>query len=177
MMPPKETLISLKWILILVNSLVWEIFLLILWPFSWVAENGFEKQSAVSHTVGRKASCSSAHLTGPSLQERLPPFGHDFQIVCVSSDTLLHSMLFFFTPFLFSCVCMGVLICVCAHKYVWACMCGGLRLIIKSQPWPILHLIHWGRVSHPTQGLSNQPRVSHPTQGLVAQLVSWARLL
>lgn len=175
MMAPMETHISLKWISILENSLVWKIFLLILWPLSWVVENGFTKQSAVSHIVGRKTSCSSPHLTGPSLWRGFLPSAMTFRLYgFIWHPPVFHTFLHSFTIFMCVYAGGGALICVCAHKHVGACTCGSLRLIIKSQLWPILHLIHWGRISHPTQGLPlnpgppTQPGFLKLTQGLTS---------
>lgn len=67
------------------------------------------------------------------------------------------------------CSCVDACLCMCTYSCVSGCMWGwGLRLIIKSQLWSVLHLSHLGRsrVSHQTQGLSSQPRVSQPSPGL-----------
>lgn len=93
--------------------------------------------------------------------------------------------------FVDACLCMCTYVCV--NMSVW-----GLRLIIKSQLWSVLHLIHlnhWGSRQglSPNPGSPTQPRVSQPnsglftlfteaespspTQALMIWLVSLARLL
>lgn len=152
-------------------------FLSIFWPFSWVAEDDLKSSRLTATFWEEILPHSSPCFTGPNLQERFPFFGHDLQIMCVSYDNLLYSILFFFIPFLFSCMCVcvrvqGVLMCGCMFVYMHILMCmgGGLRLIIKSQLWSVLRLIHLSR----RQGLPPNPKSPNTTQRLSIQpRASW----